>query len=103
MLEKLQASDFSPYLNQTFLMHMGPGEPVEAELVEVTEHEPRGGKKQADSSGRTSFSILLRCPKGTDAPQNTYKIEHQEMGTLHLFLVPIGPDEEGMRFEAVFN
>jgi hypothetical protein len=25
------------------------------------------------------------------------------MGTLDLFLVPIGPDYQGMRYEAVFN
>jgi hypothetical protein len=35
--------------------------------------------------------------------QRTYEVEHQDMGLFALFLVPIGPDDEGMRYEAVFN
>ena len=36
-------------------------------------------------------------------PQRTYRMEHAEIGTFEIFLVPIGPDEKGLRYEAVFN
>ena len=36
-------------------------------------------------------------------PRNIYEIEHEKMGALSLFIVPIGPDGEGLRYEAVFN
>ena len=38
-----------------------------------------------------------------DLPQGMYDIEHEELRTLSLFMVPIGPDREGMGYEAVFN
>ena len=36
-------------------------------------------------------------------PQGTYKVEHEKLGTLEIFLVPIGPDKEGLCYEAIFN
>jgi hypothetical protein len=30
-------------------------------------------------------------------------MEHAAIGTFELFLVPIGPDREGMRYEAIFT
>jgi hypothetical protein len=30
-------------------------------------------------------------------------MEHEEIGALDIFLVPIGPDEEGPRYEAIFD
>jgi hypothetical protein len=37
-------------------------------------------------------------------PQQVQELEHDELGHLAIFLVPIGSDENGrMRYEAVFN
>jgi hypothetical protein len=36
-------------------------------------------------------------------PQGIYKLENEKLGALEIFLVPIGPDEKGMRYEAIFN
>jgi hypothetical protein len=36
-------------------------------------------------------------------PQAIYQLEHDRMGTMDIFLVPIGPDGQGMGYEAVFN
>jgi len=30
-------------------------------------------------------------------------MEHPGIGTFELFLVPIGPDEKGLRYEAIFT
>jgi hypothetical protein len=30
-------------------------------------------------------------------------MEHPEIGVFELFLVPIGPDEKGLRYEAIFT
>jgi hypothetical protein len=30
-------------------------------------------------------------------------MEHEEIGAFDIFLVPIGPDEEGLCYEAIFN
>jgi hypothetical protein len=40
-------------------------------------------------------------------PQAIYPLEHQALGRMEIFLVPIGPDprgkRKGMQYEAAFN
>jgi hypothetical protein len=36
-------------------------------------------------------------------PQATYRLEHATLGAMDVFLVPIGQDREGVRYEAIFN
>ena len=90
MLEKLTSGHFSPYLNQKFLLHSDTGEPIETELVEVSELTAR------------ALSIVFLGPQEPVVAQGTYEVSHLEMGPLSLFLVPIGPNDNGMRYEAVF-
>jgi len=101
MLDKLTSADFSSYANQTFSIQVEPGELLEVELVDVSD---LGGDDGWDeSSARRPFSIVFRGPKESYLPQSIYRIEHDRMGSLDLFLVPIGPDRQGMRYEAVFS
>ncbi len=102
MLDRLMASDFSPLLNQTFRIRVSTEESTELELIEVTELGP-ASDKGGDPTKRQPFSIIFRGPQDLVLPQNIYEIEHQQLGTLGLFIVPISPDKEGMRYEAVFN
>jgi len=30
-------------------------------------------------------------------------MEHEKLGTFDLFIVPLGPDSAGMRYEVIFN
>lgn len=98
MLNKLQSADFTPYLNGKFHIHVESVGPIEAELIEVSElGAPPFNQRQP-------FSIVLRTrQKNQYLVQAIYQVEHAEMGTLDLFLVPLGPDKEGMRYEAVFT
>ena len=72
----------------------GDGYELEAELVEA---EPLG-----DTRDRP-FALLFRVEEGPALPQKIYSIEHDRLGRFDLFLVPVGPDEVGMRYEAVFS
>ena len=98
MQKKLQSRDFTPYLNGEFQIHVENLEPIEAELIEVSEL----GSSAFDE--RRPFSIILRT-RQTDSylVQAIYQVEHEKMGSLDLFLVPLGPDEAGVRYEAVFT
>ncbi len=64
----------------------------EAELVEVTEIAREPG-------GRAPFSLVFRGGPDPPLPQRIYRVEHDELGALEIFLVPIAPD----RYEAVFT
>lgn len=51
-----------------------------------------------------SFSVVLRDRGATRAlPQGIYRGNFGARGEADIFIVPIGPDGEGMCYEAVFN
>jgi hypothetical protein len=98
VLETLQGSDFTGHLNQHFSVTLAEGDALELQLVEVTVlgAAPAGSQRQP-------FSLVFRHDR-TDAylPQGIYTLRHAEMGRLALFLVPLGPAPDGMRYEAIF-
>ena len=100
MLDKLQSSNFLPYLNQKFRVYLESDEALEAELIDVSE---LGSEATHEEGRRRPFSVVFRVVSDLVLSQKIYTIEHDELGTLDLFLVPIGPDKEGIRYEAVFN
>ncbi|MHC4219850.1 MAG: DUF6916 family protein [Planctomycetota bacterium] len=99
MLDKLTREDFAKHLNKRFRLRSEAGE-LQVELIEATAIDTAG--KRPDGQ-RAPFSLVFRGPKEVPLAQMIYDLEHQEMGSLDLFLVPIGPDEEGMLYESVFN
>ena len=80
----------------------GDGVPaVPMELAEVAQGSQPGGRGPHGEE-RTQFSLVFRGPAGQLLPQATYRLAHAELGELELFLVPIGPDATGSRYEAAF-
>jgi len=101
MLDKLTPADFQPRVDQTFRLAPDGGEPFDAVLTEVVEHggEPGEGLRAAP------FSVFFTAPTGTTAPQGTFRVEHDDLDTLELFLVPVQQDAagEGVPYQAVFG
>jgi hypothetical protein len=100
MLDKLNCSVFEEQLDTTFHIDSGEGDTVDMVLIEAT--SLKAGKAPT-APRRDPFSIVLRAPKGTALAQKIYEITHDRIGEFALFLVPIGPDDKGMLYEAVFN
>ena len=101
MLDKLTSADFEKYINETFRLILKDSEPIEVELIQVNE---LGADMPEDKNmKRRPFSIVFRGPTDRYLPQSIYPLEHAHMGKLDIFLVPIGSDNKGMRFEAVFT
>ena len=104
MLDQLEAKDFSPYVSEKFDVGLSSSDPIEAELVEVSEYEGRAEELgPTDRKRKRPFSILFKIENDPPLPQDIYKVEHNEMATMELFLVPIGRDGDGFLYEAVFN
>jgi hypothetical protein len=95
-LEDLTADDFAAHSGSRYLLrYAGAAEPIPLELVEVTaSRRPRRG-------GRP-FSLVFRGPRSPSLPQAQYRLEHEAMGALDIFLVPIALDAQGLCYEAVF-
>jgi hypothetical protein len=102
MLDQLTQAKFGPLVGKQFRLHVGDAKIVEVELLEVAQlpNHPRHG---AAKLKREPFSLLFRGPREFVLPQRIYPLEQDTLGRVEIFLVPIGPDEIGQRYEAIFN
>ena len=94
-MDHLNGKSFLQHLNTQFTVGAPSDGSVWLELVSVTEH--------IDTPRQENFSLLFRGPLEPFFPQRIYHLKHESLGSLELFLVPIGPDGKGMQYEAVFN
>lgn len=96
--DDLRLETFQPHLGETFRLRLEGLQPLALELVEA---RGEGG----DSDSREPFSLLFLGPPEPVLDQMIRRLDHDRLGTLHLFLVPLGPDRErqGVLYEAVFS
>src|SRR5690349_18615975 len=99
MLDKLQAADFQPHLNELFHVHLDEAQSIDLELISVTE---LGASAQVGERG--AFSLHFLGPVSTQyLQQHTYHFENEKMGALDFFIVPLGAEAGRMRYEAIFT
>lgn len=97
MLDTLTREDFVSRLGETFRV----GEPgVDLVLAEARDLSMSGG---SPGLRRAPFSLLFRGPTQPLLAQRIWALANEALGPLEIFLVPIGPDADGMRYEAIFN
>jgi hypothetical protein len=94
---------FAQCLNDTFAIGVDDSTSLPMALIEVAPLPDHAPGKGASQPSRAPFSLVFRGPKEPVLPQRIYRFEHEHLGDLEIFIVPIGPDDEGMRYEAVFN
>lgn len=101
-IEKLTLDFFKPHLGEIFEIILDDGNAVPVVLFEATalpNHDYPGRRPD-----RQAFQIKFRHPLGPGfLPQRIYTLRNTAIGEVTLFLVPIGPDNEGFRYQAVFN
>ena len=96
MLESIDITTFAGRVGEVFRLVVDERTTISTRLIAVT-------PDNALSAGRTPFSLIFRSPPGAPMPQRIYRLQHEELGDIELFLVPIGPDADGMCYEAVFS
>lgn len=94
----LTENEFSQHLNTKFRFKLDTQD-VELELVEVK----RYGGDPHEQGGMERFSVYFDGPAEPFLPQHTYSVDHAQMGTFDLFIVPIARQQQGCHYEAVFN
>jgi len=94
MFDTLSFAEISNELNTNFRV-LESTEQVQLKLIEA--NELRIDDRQE------VFSIVFLGPKDLLLPQESYELEHEKFGRGLLFLVPIAQNEDGYRYEAVFN
>ena len=95
MATDLQHEEFLKHLNTRFSIRLSETETVEAELTDVSE--------RLMSPRQERFSLVFRTANEILIEQGQRTFDHDAMGNFSLFIVPIGRDDEGTYYEAVFN
>ena len=91
--------DFRQHLGTKFKVRVEAPRPIELELEEVKGY--RAGANEP--GGMERFSLFFCGPDDLMLPQGIFVLEHPSMGELLLFIVPVGRDDRGFRYEVVFN
>ena len=100
MLNQLQVTDFTPLIGHAFIIRGSGIDDLECTLIEAN---TLGAPPPEGSEIRHSFSIILRGPDQPILAQQIARVSNEHLGDLEIFLVPLGPDGQGIRYEAVFT
>jgi hypothetical protein len=92
MSDNLNSKTFSEHLHTSFRVPMAGADPARLELVEVVESNSSPAIEQ--------FSVFFLGPPTLG--QGIRSLEHDQMGSFDLFLVPVAAEGDRVRYEAAF-
>jgi hypothetical protein len=95
MDDSFRQEAFAKNLNTKFQVVTDDADQVELELDEVSELKQHKTHDQ--------FAVVFRGPLNRFLGQGMHTLEHDKLGQLDLFIVPIRQDSEGYYYEAIFN
>lgn len=97
-VQLLHYEDFGPHVNSTFALQLG-GTSMDLALAEATRQVVR----PFPGMMREPFSLIFRSSSQIVLPQRMYVLKHPAMGSVDIFLVPVGRDPRGIVYQAVYN
>ena len=92
-------AEFAKNVDTNFRIELEESGHMDLKLVAVT---PRKIEPH-EQPGMERFSAVFSGPLDFFLPQQTYHMSHPEMGEFDVFLVAIGREADGFRYEAVYN
>ena len=100
VLETFSLATFSGHIGDHFKVRIDGADDV---IVTLVRAEPLGSEAGPRAGGRTPFSLEFAGPAMPVYPQATYHFHHATIGDFEMFIVPIGPADGQMRYEAIFT
>ena len=95
----LTKEQFDNIKDKSFEIAFNPEEVSKCELIEV-----KGINSFTLKEGQSEpFSIVFETKSDLVYDQNTFMVKNADLDEFPLFLVPIGADEKGVRYEAIFT
>lgn len=98
MSDDFRLERFLPLVGEVFLV-VCEGQRVPMLLSEVSRLASEGSWRRS----REPFSLVFHAPRESRLEQAIYRVEKPGLEAFDCFLVPIGPDQHGMRYEAVYT
>jgi hypothetical protein len=97
-LSDLDQGTFTPEVGSAFQLMSGSGLFESLTLTGVRDLR----RKDAQHQGEV-FALEFQGPLDKPLRQDVYRLEHARLGGMTLLLVPLMPNPEALRYEAVFN
>lgn len=88
-------TSFTENLNTRFRAVRQDSTVIEMELIEVADRKSTPRQEQ--------FSLFFLAAQDENFQQGVYRLEHEQLGSDDLFLVPVSADDKGVCYQAVFN
>lgn len=95
-LAEVRCEQFAACLNQDFAIVLSDG----AILLQLSEVRPLGKRPE---SMRDPYALTFTGRAGLRLPQGIYQMRNATLGEMEIFLVQLAADQNGSKFEAVFN
>jgi len=95
MLKDWTHALFTENLNTSFKLEHPHWGTVTVELVNVSELR--------ETPRQRMFSLIFRGSLEQPLEQGMFLVSHEKMGTETLFLVPVAREDNGFRYEVIFN
>jgi len=92
---------FEPYLNTDFRVKVSALTATTVKLTEVSPAQVITNKDKGVSY--TTFSLTFTGPKSLSEESQIYRVQHEVLGEMDLFLTPVGKHARERRLEAVFS
>lgn len=101
-LDQLSFEVFAQMVKTRFRVWVDANDSVELELIEATPPQ-RFSSGGATGAVFESFSLVFVGPADRLLEQRSYPFESDLAGRFELFIVPVGRDPQGIKYEAAFN
>lgn len=98
LISNITVNEFEKHLHQKIDIFFSETAKLEAEILEITY------LMQNNLTDRQPFSVVFRTEQRTEYyQQGNFVMQIPCLPPFHIFLVPLGFDEKGMKYEAIYN
>jgi len=102
MLDELTMESFAPHVGASFPLALEPDPGLALTLTEVQALADLRRGPRGDPRSKPAFSLIFHGPPAPILPQRIYPLVHPTLGPLDIFIVPLGPENGRMRYQAIF-
>jgi hypothetical protein len=99
MFRNLMFEDFKDHVGAGFVIREDGVPPLVLTLAEATALPARF----TGPGARPPFSLIFSGSLEHALPQRLYRLQHEGLGEVTIFLVPVGKDAQSYSYQALFN
>lgn len=93
---------FEPHVGSTFELQFSDADGARHVLA-LELREASAAPAPPGDRGRPPFTLTFRGPADRQLPQAIYPLAHRALGTVEIFIVPVGRSADGVEYQAVFT